>query len=140
MRTVHTEGAPAPTGHYAQAVIEDRLVLVSGQLPIDAASGKHCTESVGKQVEQALKNLQEVLNAAGSDLNHVLRTTVYISDVKLWGEVDRAYARSFGTHRPARSIVPTGPLHYGFQVEIEAIAVLRGVQSLRAKPEEGGFQ
>jgi len=72
-----------------------------------------------------LKNLAAILLASGSDLGHVLKTTIFIADISLWGEVNEVYARVFGEHRPARSVVPTKELHYGFLIELEAIAAVK---------------
>jgi 2-iminobutanoate/2-iminopropanoate deaminase len=124
MIAISTPNAPPPAGHYAQAIVHDGLVYVSGQLPVDPASGEKVLGSIEEQAEQALRNVSAILEAAGSDLGHVLKTTVYVSDISLWGRVNAAYARVFGEHRPARAVVPTRELHYGFQVEIEAIAAL----------------
>ena len=122
MREVTTSNAPKPAGHYAQGVVHNGLVYVSGQLPIDPHSGEKRDGSIEEQAEQALKNLSAVLEAAGSGIERVLKTTVYVSDITLWDRVDVVYGRFFGKHRPARAVVPTRDLHYGFQVEIEAIA------------------
>jgi len=121
---VLTQNAPQPAGHYSQAVIHNGIVYVAGQLPIDPQTGERRVGSIEEQTELALMNLFEILRAAGSDVDHVLKTTVYISDIELWGRVNVVYARLFGDHRPARAVVPTRDLHFGFQVEIEAIAVL----------------
>jgi len=121
---VLTQNAPQPAGHYSQAVVHDGIVYVAGQLPIDPQTGEKRVGSIEEQTEQALKNLFEILKAAGSDVDHVLKTTVYISDIELWGRVNVVYARLFGDHRPARAVVPTRNLHFGFQVEIEAIATV----------------
>jgi len=75
------------------------------------------------QTELALKNVEAVLNAAGSDLSRVLQMTIYISDIELWGKVNAVYARMMGDHRPARAIVPVKDLHFGTQIEIQAIAL-----------------
>ena len=124
MKEVSTEKAPQPAGHYAQAVVHGGLVYVSGQLPVDPQTGDKRTGSIEEQAEQALANLAAILEASGSDLEHVLKTTVYVSDIELWGRVNAVYARFFGPHRPARAVVPTKELHYGFQLEIEAIAAV----------------
>jgi len=124
IETVLTQNAPQPAGHYSQAVVHDGIVYVAGQLPIDPQTGQRRVGSIEEQTEQALKNLFEILRAAGSGIDHVLKTTVYISDIELWGRVNTVYARLFGDHRPARAVVPTRDLHFGFQVEIEAIAAL----------------
>jgi 2-iminobutanoate/2-iminopropanoate deaminase len=124
MRKIATENAPEPAGHYSQAVVHNNIVYVSGQLPIDGRTGEKRTGSIEQQTEQALENLFAILQAAGSDASRVLKTTVYISDITLWDRVNTVYARLFGDHRPARAVVPTRELHFGFQIEIEAMAAL----------------
>jgi 2-iminobutanoate/2-iminopropanoate deaminase len=81
---------------------------------------------IEEQTERVLQNLRAVLEAAGSGLDLVLKMTVYVADVGLWRDVDTACARVFGDHRPARSVVPTGPLHHGALVEVDAVAAVRG--------------
>ncbi|HKP86290.1 MAG TPA: Rid family detoxifying hydrolase [Blastocatellia bacterium] len=122
IKQVLTDKAPAPGGHYSQAIIHNGLVYVSGQLPIDPATGEKILGPVEAQTEQVLKNISEILKAAGSDLSRVLKMTVYVSDIELWSAVNAVYARVMGQARPARAVVPTGELHYGFKIEIEAIA------------------
>jgi 2-iminobutanoate/2-iminopropanoate deaminase len=124
MNTIHTSDAPLPAGHYAQAVVHNGWVFVSGQLPIDPRTGQKRTGSIEEQTDQALKNVAAVLQAANSDLSRVVKTTVYVSDIGLWDRVNRVYADFFGEHRPARAVVPTRELHFGFQIEIEAIAAV----------------
>ena len=75
------------------------------------------------QTELALRNVEAVLKAAGSDLNRVLQFTIYVSDMELWGAVNKKYAEIMGDHRPARAIVPVKDLHFGTQIEIQAIAL-----------------
>ena len=77
------------------------------------------------QTEQALVNLDAILRAAGSSRAQVLKATVYVADMALWDRVNAVYAQFFGAHRPARTIVPTRELHYGFQVEVEAVAAVK---------------
>jgi len=122
MKKISTLDAPKPAGHYSQAIVHSNMVYVSGQLPIDPKTGRKKIDSIEQQTEQALKNLSEILKAANSDLSKVVKTTVYISDINLWDQVNIVYSKYFGDHRPARSVVPTRELHFGFQVEIEAIA------------------
>jgi len=124
MKTIHTEDAPQPAGHYSQAIVHGGMVYVAGQLPIDPHNPERNVGSIKQQTEQAIRNVEAILLAAGSDLDHVVKTTVYIADMALWGRVNAVYARLFGGHRPARAIVPTRELHYGYQIEIEAIAAL----------------
>ncbi len=125
IRSINTADAPAPGGHYSQAVVYNGLVFVAGQLAIDPRTGERKLGSVEEQTEQALKNVAAILEAAGSSLSRVLKMTVYVSDINLWGAVNEVYARVLGEHRPARAVVPCGELHYGFLVEIEAIAAAR---------------
>ncbi|MDQ3686167.1 MAG: Rid family detoxifying hydrolase [Acidobacteriota bacterium] len=125
MKIVETPDAPAPAGHYSQAVVYNGVVYVSGQLPINPKTGEKRVGSIEEQTEQVLRNVAEILRAAGSDLNLVLKMTIYVSDVGLWSSVNSVYEKVMGTHRPARVVVPTKELHYGFQIEVEAIAAVR---------------
>ena len=122
IRTVQTEKAPIPAGHYSQAVVYNGLVFVAGQVAIDPHSGERKLDSIEEQTEQVLKNISEILKAAGSDLNLVLKMTVFVTDIGLWGRVNEVYSRVLGEHRPARAIIPTGELNHGFLIEIDAIA------------------
>ncbi len=122
MEKIHTPNAPTPAGHYSQATVHNGMVFVAGQVPIDPGTGEKILGSIEDQTRQVLRNLEEILKAAGSGLDHVLKTTVYVSDMELWGRVNAVYAEVFGDHKPARAVVPTRELHYGFKVEIEAIA------------------
>ena len=119
---VSTPNAPTPAGHYSQAIKHNGLVFVSGQLSIDPQTGEKKLGSIEEQTEQVLRNIEAILKAADSDLSKVLKMTVYVADIELWGGVNTVYARVMGENRPARAIVPTGALHYGFLIEIEAIA------------------
>ncbi len=122
MRFISTEDAPRPGGHYSQAVVHQGVVYVAGQLPIVPETGEKCLGTVEEQTERTLLNLEAVLKAAGSGRDRVLRVTVYVSDISLWGRINEVYAGFFGGHRPARTVVPTRDLHYGFLVEIDAVA------------------
>ena len=124
LKTILTPEAPAPAGHYSQAVVYGGLVYVAGQVPIDPRSAERRAGPIEEQTEQALKNVAAILEAAGSDLSRVLKLTVYISDIDLWGPVNQVIARVMGDHRPARAIIPIKELHYGYQIEIEATAAL----------------
>jgi 2-iminobutanoate/2-iminopropanoate deaminase len=131
MRIISTSDAPEAAGHYSQAIEHNGTVYVSGQLPIDPLNPKRKLDSIEGQTEQALKNIAAILNAAGSGMDRVLKVTIYISDISLWGRVNSVYARFFGNHLPARAVVPTRELHFGYQVEIEAIAAVIQDQSPR---------
>ncbi len=124
METVETNAAPLPAGHYSQGIIHNGVVYVAGQLPIVPGSSDRTVGSMEQQTEQTLRNVEAVLKAAGSGLDKVLQMTLYVSDISLWGEVNLAYARVMGAHKPARAVVPVKELHYGYQIEIQAIAAL----------------
>lgn len=122
IKKIETQNAPVPGGHYSQATVYNGLVFVAGQLSIDPKTGEKKLGSIEEQTEQALSNISEILKAANSDMSRVLKVTVYVSDISYWDSVNKVYARVFGEHRPARAVIPTRDLHYGFLVEIDAIA------------------
>jgi 2-iminobutanoate/2-iminopropanoate deaminase len=124
IKRIETPNAPKPAGHYSQGVVHNGLVFVSGQLSMDPKTGEKRVGSIEEQTEQALNNVHEILKAAGSDWGQVLKMTVYVSDISLWEAVNKVYKRILGDHRPARAVIPTGPLHYGFLIEIEAVAAV----------------
>ncbi len=125
MKKVNLPNAPTPVGHYSSAVVHNGLIFVSGQLPRDAMTGEVETGSIEAQTELALRNVEQILLAAGSDLNHVLQMTIYVSEMELWDKVNEVYARVLGEHRPARAIVPVNDLHFGTKIEIQAIAAVK---------------
>ncbi|CAN5694508.1 RidA family protein [soil metagenome] len=122
IKAVQTEKAPIPAGHYSQAVVYNGLVFVAGQLAIDPHTGERKLGSIEEQTEQVLKNVSEILKAAGSDIKLVLKMSVFVTDISLWERVNEVYARVMGEHRPARVVIPTKELHHGFLIEIDAIA------------------
>lgn len=122
MTIISTDNAPKPGGHYSQATVYENLIFVAGQLAF-TTEGDKLNGPIEEQTLQALKNLRAILEAAGSDINHVLKTTVFVADISLWPAVNKTYSEFFGEHKPARSIVPTKELNHGFLVEIEAIAI-----------------
>lgn len=122
MEFIRTEGAPTPAGHYSQAVVQGGFVFVAGQLPVVPGQTEHRPGSIGEQTEQALRNVQAILESAGSALDRVVQVTIYVSDISLWGDVNAAYARVLGDHKPARVVVPVKELHHGYQIEIAVIA------------------
>ncbi len=124
MRIISTPDAPRAAGHYSQAVAHGGVVYVAGQLPIDPGSDEHRVGTIEEQTERTLRNVEAILRAAGSGLEHVLQMTIYVADVEQWGAVNATYARVMGSHRPARAIVPVGTLHYGYAIEIQAIAAV----------------
>jgi 2-iminobutanoate/2-iminopropanoate deaminase len=125
MRKIQPPNQPTPKGHYSPGVEHNGLVYVSGQLPMDLVTREPFAGAIEKQTELALRNVEAVLHAAGSDLQHVLQFTIYVSDIELWGKVNETYARIMGDHRPARAIVPVKDLHFDTKIEIQAIAAVK---------------
>jgi len=123
MKTVQPENQPIPKGHYSPGIEHHGIVYVSGQLPMDLVTREPFTGDIGEQTELALRNVEAVLKAAGSGLDRVMQMTIYVSDMELWGAVNKKYAEVMGDHRPARAIVPVKELHFGTQIEIQAIAL-----------------
>ena len=124
MQSVFTENAPVPAGHYSQGIVHNGFVFVAGQLPITPGQKEHRVGTMAEQTERTLRNIEAVLQAAGSGLDRVVQMTIYVSDIGLWGEVNTVYSRVMGEHRPARAVVPVKDLHYGYQIEIQAIAAV----------------
>src|SRR5450830_887589 len=123
MHAILSADAPAPAGHYSQAQVAAGLVFVSGQLPILQPS-MAIPEGIEAQLRLAMRHVEHILRAAGSSLAHVVSVQIFITDVALWPQVNQVYAQIMGAHKPARTIVPVGPLHYGALVEINAVAEL----------------
>jgi 2-iminobutanoate/2-iminopropanoate deaminase len=122
MRSISTPDAPKPAGHYSPAVVHAGMVYVAGQLPLDPATGKLVPGDIAAQTERTLRNVEAVLEAAGSDLDRLVSVTIFVTDVALWPQVNEVYARVLGDHRPARAVVPVLPLRHGALLEIQAIA------------------
>ena len=120
---VQTEGAPAAIGPYSQAIRANGFVYVSGQIPIDPQTGEFVAGGVREQTEQVLKNLSAVLNAAGSGLEHVVKTTVFLADMKEFAAMNEVYAKFFAIEPPARATVAAAGLPRDARVEIEAVAL-----------------
>ncbi|ALC91554.1 endoribonuclease L-PSP [Bacillus sp. FJAT-18017] len=124
MRSIFQVGNLKSNGHYALATIHNDIVYVSGQFAIDPETQQKKFGTIEEETLQALKNIEYILNEAGSQKNQILRMTLYIPDIQLWDRVDRVYKEFFENHKPARSVVPTNELHFGFKIEIEAIAFI----------------
>ena len=122
MNFITTDGAPIPAGHYSQAVVHNGFIFVAGQLAFVPGQKEHRPGTIAEQTEQTLRNVEAILQAAGSALDRVLQMTIYVSDIELWGGVNATYTRVMGAHKPARAVVPVKDLHYGYQIEIQAIA------------------
>jgi len=124
LRHVFASEGPAPGGHYAPATIAGGLIFVSGQLPVRPGPDHGLAQApFADQLRQALDNLLVVLAAAKSELAHVAKVTVYVVGIQHWPECNAIFAEVFGDARPARSIVPVPDLHYGYLIELDAVAV-----------------
>lgn len=119
---VSTPGAPQAIGPYVQALVSGGLVHCSGQIALDPATGQLVAGGIVEQTERALANLRAVLEAAGSSLGQVLKTTVFLADMAEFTAMNEVYGRVFGSHRPARSTIQAAGLPRGARVEIEALA------------------
>ena len=124
MQIIETPNAPIPGGHYSQAIVHNGFAFVAGQLPMVPGATTHVVGTIEEQTEQVLRNIEAVLKAAGSSLDQVVQMTIYVSDMELWGRVNVAYAKVMGDHRPARAVVPVNDLHFGYQIEVQAIGAV----------------
>lgn len=125
IQSARSEDAPKAVGPYSQAILAGELVFCSGQIPLDPATGQLVEGDIAAQTGRVLDNLAAVLAAAGSDLAHVVKTTVFLADLGDFAAMNEAYATRFGEHRPARSTVQVAALPRGARIEIECIAVRR---------------
>jgi len=124
-RPIQTDQLSRPVGPYSPGVVFDRLVFVSGQGAVDPATGKMVGPDIESQTEQVLKNVAAILEAAGSSLQHVLRSTVFLKDIGEFARMNAVYGRMFGDHRPARTTVQAAALPSPeLRVEIDAIAYI----------------
>lgn len=122
---IFTEKAPRPIGPYSQGVCVDGWLFIAGQIPIEPFSGSIINDSFEKQVERVLENIKAIVEAAGGTLRDVVKTTVYLKDIKKFGVFNELYSRYFGEDPPARSVVEVSNLPRGVEVEVEAIAKLK---------------
>jgi 2-iminobutanoate/2-iminopropanoate deaminase len=123
MKEVRTDNAPKPIGPYSQALVHDELIFISGQIPINPASGTIEGKTIEEQVDQVMKNLSAILAEAGSDLSHVLRCTVFLADLTEFDGYNKVYGTYFKAGPPTRTTVQAAKLPRGAKVEIDAIAV-----------------
>jgi 2-iminobutanoate/2-iminopropanoate deaminase len=120
---IQTDSAPAAIGPYSQAVKTNGFIFASGQIPIDPKSGQFVEGGIKEQTKQVLKNLAAVLEAAGSGLNRVVKTTVFLADMQEFGAMNEVYGEFFKDEPPARATVEAARLPRDARVEIEAIAL-----------------
>ena len=122
MKAINTEKAPKAIGPYSQAIEANGFVFAAGQLPVDVTTGEFVPGGVKEQTRQSLTNARNVLQAAGADLNNVVKTTVFLSDMANFAEMNEVYAEFFSQPFPARSAVAVKALPKGALVEVECIA------------------
>ena len=124
-RVIFTENAPAPIGPYSQAVENNGMLFISGQVPIDPATGKIVEGGISEQTRQVMENIRTIVNAAdfGNDLSNMLKCTIYLSDMSLFVPMNEVYGTYFPTQPPARATIAVKGLPLGALVEIEAVAM-----------------
>ncbi|HKZ46618.1 MAG TPA: RidA family protein [Thermodesulfobacteriota bacterium] len=127
---VNTDRAPKVIGPYSQAVKANGFIFVSGQIPIDPDTNDLVKGDIAEQTIQVIKNIKNILEAGGSGLEDVVKTTVYLRDLKKFGDMNRAYGEFFTTLFPARATVEVSNLPKGADVEIDAVAIIRGNRKL----------
>ena len=122
MKTISTANAPAAIGPYAQGNLAGGLLFASGQIPLDPETGEIVGSTIEEQTAQVMKNVAAILEAAGTDFDHVVKTTCFLNDMNDFAAFNAEYAKSFGEVRPARSAVAVEKLPKGALVEVEVIA------------------
>jgi 2-iminobutanoate/2-iminopropanoate deaminase len=123
-KIISTEKAPRAIGPYSQAVMAGNMLFVSGQIPVDPATGSMASDTIGGQTEQVMKNLMAILLQAGCDASAVVKTTCYLSDMANFQAFNEVYARYFTVDPPARATVAVKTLPLNVLVEVDAIAVI----------------
>jgi 2-iminobutanoate/2-iminopropanoate deaminase len=123
LKTISTEEAPKAIGPYSQAIEYEKLIFLSGQIPLNPKTGSIDSSSIEDQTMQVMKNLQAVLKASGSDFSNVLRCTVFLTDLEEFQSFNKVYAAFFEANPPARSTVQVAKLPRNAKIEIDAIAV-----------------
>lgn len=120
---VRTDNAPAPVGPYSQAIEAGGMIFCSGQIPLDPATGQMVGKTAGEQTVQIIANMKAVLTAAGARLDQIVKTTIFLTNLGDFNEVNTVYEKLLGGHKPARSTIEVSKLPKGALVEIECIAI-----------------
>lgn len=123
-KIIATNSAPKAIGPYSQAILANGFIFISGQGAINPETNTYTPSSIQEETDQALKNLKSILEAGGSDLSKVVKTTVFLKDMQEFSLMNEVYAKYFTTNPPARSAIEASNLPKGFKVEIEAIALI----------------
>jgi len=121
MKIIEGPNMPKSNGHYSMCIEHNGTVYTAGQLPIDPVS-KAIPETIEEQTKLVLEKIQTIISAAGSSKEQIIQMRLYVSDIKLWPQVNAVYAEFFGAHKPVRAVIPTRDLHYGCLIEVEAVA------------------
>lgn len=124
MQIINTSAAPAPIGPYNQAILHNGLLYMSGQIAIDPVTGELVQESLAAETHQVMRNLQAVLDAAGTNFSKAIKTTIFLSDMSLFAEVNGIYGSYFDGHFPARETVAVKGLPKGVNVEISMLVAV----------------
>ena len=122
MEIIQTKNAPAPIGPYNQAVVHENTIYISGQVALDPLSGKMDNANLAEETHRVMRNLGAVLEAAGSDYDHIIKCSIFILDMNEFKTINEVYAGFFKDHHPARETVEVSKLPAGARVEISAIA------------------
>ncbi len=123
MEFISPSTVATPKGHYSPAVVHNGVVYVAGQLPIDK-DGQVQLGSIEEQTALCMHNIAEILKAANSSLQHILKVNVFVSDISLWPRINTEYSKIMGDHKPARIVVPCNQLNYGCLIEIDCVAAV----------------
>lgn len=123
IKKIYPESMPYPKGYYSPAVVHNHTVYVSGQLPLNE-KGEPQIANIEDEVRQCMKNIETILKASGSSLQHILKVNVFIADISNWPKFNQVFAEIMGDHRPARIVVPCNQLNYGCGIEIDCIAAV----------------
>jgi 2-iminobutanoate/2-iminopropanoate deaminase len=129
VKAVRSDGAAAAIGPYSQAVRTGQFLFVSGQIPLDPSTGQLVSDDIGEQTHRVLQSLGAILETAGGSFAHVVRTTVFLTDLGDFAAMNEVYASYFGDPAPARSTVQVAALPKSVRLEIDAIAVLPEAQA-----------
>ncbi len=126
MKAIVTDKAAPPGGHYAQGIVHEGQIYVSGQLPVRPDGTHRTTDNFDDQCRQVLTNVLRIVEAGGGEREGVVKATAYIVGIDNWPAFNKIFAEVFGDHKPARAIVPVPELHHGYLVEVEVLATVRG--------------
>lgn len=121
---VHTDNAPQAIGPYSQAVIHGDTMYISGQIPVNPATGEIVSDDIALQTKQCIENAEAIIKKAGADLNSVIKTTVFIKNMEQFSQINQVYAQYFSNHKPARACVEVARLPKDVLIEIEMIVAI----------------